>query len=35
MDELVAAMAASPFNRTAAYAPTADEYHALARELMA
>jgi alcohol dehydrogenase class IV len=34
MDVLVAAMAASPFNRTAAYAPTETEYRELANELL-
>ena len=35
IDELVAAMVASPFNRSAAYAPTPEEYRALALELTA
>ncbi len=33
--ELVAAMMASPFNRTSAYVPTAAEYEAMTRELVA
>lgn len=35
VDELVAAMVASPFNRSAVYAPTSEEYRALVLELMA
>ncbi|MBU1815650.1 MAG: iron-containing alcohol dehydrogenase [Gammaproteobacteria bacterium] len=33
-DELIKAMASSPFNRTAAYAPTADEYRAMTNALL-
>ena len=35
IDELVAAMTASPFNRTSAYVPSAAEYEAVVRELVA
>lgn len=35
VDELAAAMVASPFNRSAVYAPTFEEYRALVRELTA
>ena len=35
IDALVAAVAASPFNRTSAYVPTATEYEAVVRELVA